>query len=110
MGTLGRLAEGPTAKGGHSESGEGEETMSVYKRGEVWWYKFRFNGQAVRESADTGSKTVVRDAERVRRRELEEGLNGIRRQRARLFSLASREWLDLKRSVLAARSVEIEKP
>lgn len=83
--------------------------MSVYRRGDVWWYKFRFNGQAIRESADTGSKTVAREAERVRRRELEEGLNGIRRQRARLFSLASREWLDLKRSVLSARSVEIEK-
>ena len=82
--------------------------MSVYKRGEVWWYKFRFNGQTIRESADTGSKTVARDAERIRRRELEEGLNGIRRQRARLFSVASQEWLDLKRSVLSARSVQIE--
>ena len=83
--------------------------MSVYKRGQVWWYKFHFSGQAIRESADTGSKTVARNAERVRRRELEEGLNGIRRQRARLFSIAAQEWLDLKRSVLSARSVQIEK-
>src|ERR1035441_28296 len=83
--------------------------MSVYKRGEVWWYKFRFNGQTIRESADSSSKTVAREAERIRRRELEEGLNGIRRQRARLFSFASQEWLDLKRSVLAPRSVQIEK-
>ncbi len=82
--------------------------MSVYKRGEVWWYKFRFNGQTIRESADTRSKTVAREAERIRRRELEEGSNGIRRQRARLFSPASQEWLDLKRSVLSARSVQIE--
>ncbi len=82
--------------------------MSVYRRGEVWWYKFRLNGQVIRESADTNSKTVARDAERVRRRELEEGLNGIRRQRARLFPLAAGEWLDLKRSVLSARSVQIE--
>ena len=82
--------------------------MSVYKRGEVWWYKFRINGQSIRESADTGSKTVARDAERIRRRELEEGLNGIRRQRALLFSVAAQEWLDLKRSVLSARSVQIE--
>jgi integrase len=88
--------------------GRGEEPMSVYRRGEVWWYKFRFNGQVIRESADSGSKTVARDAERVRRRELEEGLNGIRRQRARLFSVASQEWLDLKRSVLSPRSVQIE--
>ena len=24
--------------------------MSVYKRGDVWWYKFRFAGQMIRES------------------------------------------------------------
>ena len=78
--------------------------MSVYKRGEVWWYKFRFNGQTVRESADTGSKTIARDAEHqaagIGRR-----LEWHRRRRARLFSLASREWIDLKRSVLSPRSV-----
>jgi integrase len=82
--------------------------MSVYRRGEVWWYKFRFNGQVIRESADTNSKVVAQKGERIRRRELEECLNGIRRQRAKLFSLASQEWLDLKRSVLSARSVQIE--
>jgi hypothetical protein len=38
--------------------------MSVYRRGEVWWYKFRFSGQSIRESAYTNSKTVARDAER----------------------------------------------
>ena len=82
--------------------------MSVYRRGGVWWYKFRMNGQVIRESADTNSKVVAQKAERIRRRELEEGLNGIRQQRARLFSVAAQEWLDLKRSVLSARSVQIE--
>jgi hypothetical protein len=92
-----------------AEAKEGRQAMSVYKRGEVWWYKFRFNGQVIRESANTGSKTLAREAERIRRQESEEGLNGIRRQRARLFSLAAQEWLDLKRSVLSPRSVEIQK-
>jgi len=82
--------------------------MSVYRRGQVWWYKFHFANQVIRQSAATGSKTVARNAERVRRRELEEGLNGIRRQRARLFSVAAQEWLDLKRSVVSARSVQID--
>jgi len=24
--------------------------MSIYKRGKVYWYKFTFNGEAIRES------------------------------------------------------------
>src|SRR6266496_2942166 len=51
--------------------------MAVYKRGGVWWYKFRFAGRFLRESAKTASKTVAKEAERHRRRELEEGYNNI---------------------------------
>jgi integrase len=54
--------------------------MSLYKRGDVWWFKFRFAGQVVRESAKTDSKTVARDAERSRRRELEHTWNQIKRR------------------------------
>src|SRR5579883_1419148 len=43
----------------------------------VWWYKFRFAGQSIRESAKTSSKTLAKQAEQKRRRELEEGFNGI---------------------------------
>src|SRR5437773_710934 len=83
--------------------------MSVYRRGQVWWYKFRLHSQVIRESAHTSSRTVAREAERVRRRGLEEGINGIRKKKnARLFSVASQEWLDLKRPVLSVRSVQIE--
>lgn len=49
--------------------------MAVYRPTrdtKVWWYDFIFQGQRVRESAKTRSKTVAKDAERVRRRELEE--------------------------------------
>jgi integrase len=69
--------------------------MSVYKRGEAWWFKFRIHGQLIRESAKTSSKTLARDAERVRRRELEEAVNRIpKREKMPLFSIAAREWLD----------------
>jgi integrase len=51
--------------------------MAVYKRGDVWWYKFRFARRFIRESAKTGSKTVAKEAEKQRRRELEEGYNNI---------------------------------
>lgn len=47
------------------------------KTATVWWYKFYFAGQFIRESAKTSSKTLAKQAEQKRRRELEEGFNGI---------------------------------
>ena len=43
----------------------------VYQRGKrgIWWYRFRFGGRIVHESAKTASKTLARDAERQRRRD-----------------------------------------
>jgi integrase len=80
--------------------------MSLYKRGNVWWFKFRFEGQVIRESANTTSKTLARDAERARRRELETAVNRIpKRERMPLFSVAAREWLKTKQT-LAPKSVE----
>jgi len=87
--------------------------MAVYrptKDSKVWWYDFIFEGQRVRESAKTRSKTVAKNAERIRRRELEESYNGIkRRDRAKLFSVAAAEWLVLKSLTLAASSQRIER-
>jgi len=79
--------------------------MSVYKRGQTYWFKFLFQGQLVRESAKSNSKTVAREAERARRRELELSVNRIhRRERMPLFSVAAREWMDTKEA-LAAKTV-----
>lgn len=86
--------------------------MSVYRpsAAKVWWYDFVFQGQRVRESAKTRSKTVAKDAERARRRQLEEGYNGIKRpDRARLFSIAADEWLETKSLTLAPSSLRIER-
>lgn len=80
--------------------------MSVYKRGQTYWYKFLFQGQLIRESAKTSSKTVAREAERARRRELELALNRIpKRERTPLFPVAAREWLASKNG-LAPKSLE----
>jgi len=74
--------------------------MSVYRRGDVWWYKFRFAGQMIRESSKSESRTVARDAERVRRRELEESWNQIKRRKLPpLFSLAAADWLKTRTSI-----------
>lgn len=68
--------------------------MALYKRGKVWWFKFHLQGQLIRESAKTNSKTVARDAEHSRRRELEKAINRIAKPlRMPLFSVAGKEWL-----------------
>ena len=47
------------------------------KHTKVWYYKFVFAGRLVKESAKTTSKTVAKEAEKRRRRELEQGFNGL---------------------------------
>lgn len=63
----------------------------------VWWYKFYFAGQCIRESAKTASKTLAKQAEQKRRRELEEGFNGIadrREERIRTIKDLSDAYLE----------------
>src|ERR1700675_3894652 len=79
--------------------------MSVYRRGQTYWYKFLFQRQLIRDSAKTNSKTVAREAERARRRELELAVNRIpRRERMPLFSIAAHEWLETK-AALAGKTL-----
>lgn len=85
--------------------------MSVfrYKGSKVWTMDFLFHGQRIRESTGTRSKTLALKIEDKRRRALEEGTAGIRKSTApRLLSVAADEWLEMKKSTLAARSVVIE--
>jgi integrase len=70
--------------------------VSVYKRGETYWFKFRFEGQVIRESAKTNSKTIAREAERARRRDLELGINGLSKRERPLFVAAAKDWLGRK--------------
>ncbi len=63
--------------------------MSTFQRGDVWWYEFWFAGRRIRESSKSESKTVARNAEQKRRRELEEGYNNFtdtRKERVRTMS------------------------
>lgn len=84
--------------------------MSLYERGEVWWYKFWFSGQIIRESAKTNSKTVAKDAERARRRELEQAYNRIpKRERVPLFSNAAEIWLSGKSGLADNSELRYEK-
>jgi integrase len=71
--------------------------MALFKRGNIWWYEFRFASRRVRESAKTPSKTVAKLAEKQRRRDLEKGFNGIednRDDRIRSFEELSADYLE----------------
>jgi integrase len=82
--------------------------VSLYKRGDVWWYKFCFAGQVIRESSKSESKTVAKDAERSRRRKLEESYNQIKKRTLPpTFERAGSDWLEAEKPHLAERTYEI---
>jgi integrase len=52
--------------------------MSIYKRGDVYWYKFMWQCEMIRKSTKQGNDKVARKMEAVHRTRLAEGLVGIR--------------------------------
>src|SRR6266446_364000 len=71
--------------------------MALFRRSNIWWYEFLFAQQRVRESAKTASKTVAKLAEQKRRRQLEDGFNGVednRCERIRSVKQLGRAYLE----------------
>ena len=56
--------------------------MAIYKRGSIYWYKFTFNGEAIRESTRQKNQIVARNMESAHRTSLAKGLVGIREKRS----------------------------
>jgi integrase len=82
----------------------------IYKRGKqgTYWFRFRFGGRFVHESARTASKTVAREAEQQRRRELMQSWNKIeRRTLPPTFQHAAKTWMERAKPHLAKRTQEI---
>jgi integrase len=52
--------------------------MAPFKKGRIWWYRFNFAGQLIRESSKSTSKTIARRAEQQRRRGLELGFHNLK--------------------------------
>jgi hypothetical protein len=52
--------------------------MSVFKRGRVYWYKFMWNGEMVRESTRQPNQNTARQMEAAHRASLAKGEVGIR--------------------------------
>ena len=67
----------------------------IFKRGTkgTWCLRFRFGNRVFHESTHSQSKTLARDVERQRHRELEERINGIRKcGLTPTFGRAACEW------------------
>ena len=55
--------------------------MSIFKRGKIYWYKFMWNGEMIRESTKQGSDKKARNIESAHRTALANGLVGIREKK-----------------------------
>jgi hypothetical protein len=51
--------------------------MAVYTRGNVWWYKFVWNGEPIRASTKHTNKRVAEQIEAARKTQLAKGEVGI---------------------------------
>jgi integrase len=52
--------------------------MGIYKRGRVYWYKFMWNGEVIRESTRQANQNTARQMEAAHRASLAKGEVGIR--------------------------------
>ncbi len=52
--------------------------MAVYKRGKIWWYKFNWNGETIREGTKQSNKRVAEQMEAAHKTSLAKGEVGIR--------------------------------
>lgn len=50
--------------------------MSIYKRGDVYWYEFHFNGERIRESPQTSNRRAAEKIEAAHRTRLAKGEAG----------------------------------
>jgi integrase len=80
--------------------------MGVYKRGHVWWYRFTWRGEAIRESTKQTNKRVAEQIEAAHKTSLAKGEVGIRERKPvqTLREFAVGDFLPFVSSTFAARS------
>ena len=96
--TSGLHEEVPKGRGGKGQAvkavREGEDEMSIFKRGNVYWYHFLYDGQHVQRSTKQGNPRVARQIEAAFRTALAKGEVGItERKKAPGFKAAMRSFL-----------------
>jgi integrase len=83
--------------------------MSIYKRGDVYWYKFMWQGKLVRESTKLGNDKVARQMESAHRTSLAKGEVGIREKKPAptLKQFLKQEFLPYAETVHAAKPLTL---
>ncbi len=79
--------------------------MAVYKRGRVWWYKFTWKGEPVRESTKQTNKRTAEQIEAAHKTALAKGEVGIREKKPSptLAQFAKNDFLPYVRNRFAAK-------
>src|SRR5580700_10641567 len=79
--------------------------MAVYKRGRVWWYKFTWKGEPIRESTKQTNKRVAEQIEAAHKTSLAKGEVGIRDRKPvpTLRQFAENDFLPFVTSTFAAK-------
>jgi len=79
--------------------------MSIYKRGNVYWYKFMWKGELVRESTKQGNDRVARQMEAAHRTSLAKGEVGIREKKPAptLTEFAEKQFIPWAESTFSAK-------
>src|SRR3984893_16033980 len=79
--------------------------MGVYRRGGVWWYRFNWYGERIRESTKQTNKRIAEQMEAAHRTALAKGEVGIRDKKPvpTLEEFAEHDFLPFVRSTFAAK-------
>lgn len=84
--------------------------MSLYKRGDTWWYRFKFRNAHIRESSRSGNKSVAERLEREHRRKLELGQGGLKPEaEPKRCSTALTEIRELREAHWAPKTQDLHK-
>jgi len=77
----------------------------VYKRGRVWWYKFNWNGEPIRESTKQTNKRTAEQMEATHKTSLAKGEVGLRDRKPAptLKEFAEQDFLPFVRSTSAGK-------
>jgi integrase len=79
--------------------------MAVYKRGKIYWYKFNWNGEPIRESTKQSNKRIAEQMEAAHKASLAKGEVGLcdRKPTPTLREFAEGDFLPYVRSTFVAK-------
>ena len=79
--------------------------MAVYKRGKIWWYKFNWNSETIRDSTKQTNKRTAEQMEATHKTSLAKGEVGLRDRKPAptLRQFADCDFLPFARSTFAAK-------